>query len=175
MTTPTIEFRTANKSSWGEGPWNDEPDKVQWQDDATGLACLARRNHLGVWCGYVGVTKDHPWHQVCFDDVYDGVYLWDRVECIRQITYSDFCQDGPEDEAICHVPGDGDPDDVWWFGFAFGEYYDFCPAFMARERQLEKKHRVRSTHDLFDQKYVKLDVCKTACADLARQLAAVGK
>jgi hypothetical protein len=36
----TIEYRTIDKSQWGPGPWQDEPDKKQWQDEATGLPCL---------------------------------------------------------------------------------------------------------------------------------------
>ena len=24
------EYRTADKSKWGVGPWNNEPDKAQW-------------------------------------------------------------------------------------------------------------------------------------------------
>jgi hypothetical protein len=58
-----IEYRnpTVNKlTAFGPGPWVDEVDKVQWQDDATGLPCLVKRNHMGAWCGYVGVSKGHP-------------------------------------------------------------------------------------------------------------------
>lgn len=64
----TREYRTQDKSSWGPGPWQDEPDKVQWRDEATGLPCLAVRNHMGNWCGYVGVDQSHPWHGKGYDD-----------------------------------------------------------------------------------------------------------
>jgi hypothetical protein len=38
----TIEYRNVvDKSTWGEGPWNNEPDKAQWQDEATKLPCGA--------------------------------------------------------------------------------------------------------------------------------------
>lgn len=33
----TLEYRTKDKSTWGDGPWQQEPDKKQWQDAATGL------------------------------------------------------------------------------------------------------------------------------------------
>lgn len=56
----TIEYRTKDRSEWGAGPWSNEPDKVQWQDEATGLPCLMVRNHSGAWCGYVGVAEGHP-------------------------------------------------------------------------------------------------------------------
>lgn len=45
-----------NRVKWGPGPWDGEPDKMQWTDPATGLDCLIVRNTLGALCGYVGVT-----------------------------------------------------------------------------------------------------------------------
>ena len=42
------EYRTEDKAGWGEGPWQDEPDKVVWVDPATGLDCMAKRNRLGL-------------------------------------------------------------------------------------------------------------------------------
>lgn len=60
----TIQYHTLDKSDWGKGPWQDEPDKVQWQDNATGIPCLAVRNSLGNWCGYVGVSKGHKLYEV---------------------------------------------------------------------------------------------------------------
>lgn len=55
----TKEYRTVDKSEWGRGEWQDEPDKVQWRDEATGLPCLIVRNHGGAWCGYVGISEGH--------------------------------------------------------------------------------------------------------------------
>ena len=55
----TIEYRTMDKSVWGPGPWQNEPDKRQWQDEATGLPCLIVRNSMGALCGYVGVSEGH--------------------------------------------------------------------------------------------------------------------
>ena len=49
-----------DKTSWGQGPWMSEPDKLQWQDEATGLPCLIVRGSSGSWCGYVGVHPYHP-------------------------------------------------------------------------------------------------------------------
>lgn len=31
-------YTTIDKADWGEGPWQTEPDKIQWVDEATGLA-----------------------------------------------------------------------------------------------------------------------------------------
>ena len=48
-----------DKSGWGDGPWQSEPDKVQWIDKATGLHCLVVRGPAGALCGYVGVPPSH--------------------------------------------------------------------------------------------------------------------
>lgn len=63
-----LEALANGRDPWPEGPWMDEPDKVQWQDEATGLACLAVRGPLGSWCGYVGVGKAHPLHGIGYGD-----------------------------------------------------------------------------------------------------------
>lgn len=34
------EYTTKDKSDWPRGEWDNEPDKVQFQDEATGLPCL---------------------------------------------------------------------------------------------------------------------------------------
>lgn len=65
----TLEYRTIDKSPWGAGPWDIEPDKMQWRDEATGLPCLIVRNHGGAWCGYVGVADGHPLYRVGYSDV----------------------------------------------------------------------------------------------------------
>jgi hypothetical protein len=36
----TIEYRTQDKTQWGNGDWQNEPDKKQWQDTETGYPCL---------------------------------------------------------------------------------------------------------------------------------------
>lgn len=53
-----------DRSTWGRGLWDHEPDKVQWVDEETGYDCLMVRNNFGAWCGYVGVPAEHPWFGV---------------------------------------------------------------------------------------------------------------
>ena len=40
----------------------------------------------------------------------------------RGITYADECAGN-----ICHVPREGEPEHVWWFGFDCGHVGDFSP------------------------------------------------
>lgn len=97
------EHRTVDKSEWGDGPWQNEPDKVQWQDEATGLPCLIVRGPQGALCGYVGVAEGHPAFEKHYDDVPDMVVH-------GGLTFADHCHSGPEESAICHVPAEGEPD-----------------------------------------------------------------
>jgi hypothetical protein len=65
----TIEYRI-DKSTWGEGPWQQEPDKLQFCDEATQLPCLiVRASVSGSLCGYVGVTEGHPAFGLKYDAV----------------------------------------------------------------------------------------------------------
>lgn len=57
----TMQWVTRDKSEWGDGPWASEPDKMQWEDEATGYPCLIVRNRFGALCGYVGVAPNHPY------------------------------------------------------------------------------------------------------------------
>jgi len=58
----TKDWTTVDRTGWGSGPWDGEPDKRQWQDEATGLPCLIVRTTLGHLCGYVGVPEGHLLH-----------------------------------------------------------------------------------------------------------------
>lgn len=96
---------TIDKSTWGPGPWQDEPDRVDFTH--AGLTCLALRGHHGVWCGYVAVPPGHPLHGTVYQDI--------DVQVHGGLTYS---QTGAR--PIGHVPAPGDPDAVWWIGFDCG-------------------------------------------------------
>lgn len=116
----TKQWTFVDRSNWPKGPWNEEPfDKIQWQDETTGLPCMARRNpQLGFWCGYVGVTKDHPAFQQHYSDVHVSVH--------GGLTFSDHCE----------------PANVWWLGFDCGHSWDDNPYFAKKEFRF----RVDSTY-----------------------------
>jgi hypothetical protein len=124
-------YATVDKSEWGDGPWQNEPDKIQWRDEATGLPCLVNRGPSGAWCGYVGVPPSHPAYEVDYDDVYElaGGYPdgYDRISVHGGLTYSRHCAHGPEESSICHVPEPGEPDNVWWLGFDCAHSGDLAP------------------------------------------------
>lgn len=111
----------STRESWGPGPWENEPDHVEWYDETTGMACMINRGPIGALCGYVGVEPDHPLHGVGTDDE----RLW-PIFSHHDINYAAACQEGGE---ICHVPAEGRSHDVWWFGFDCGHAMDMIPQF----------------------------------------------
>ena len=116
------EYRTVDKSTWTRGPWDHEPDKAQWTDDATRLPCLIVRGPHGALCGYVGVSPDHPWFGKGYDD--------EAADVHGGLTFSGSCQEGGDpSRGICHIPAEGQPDNVWWLGFDCAHYRDLIPLY----------------------------------------------
>jgi hypothetical protein len=150
-----IEYRDmVDKSAWGDGPWQSEPDKIQWQDKATGLPCLIVRGPVGALCGYVGVAPGHPFHGKNYHDV--------DVEIHGGLTFSDECcqRESGDAGSICHVADEGEPDDVWWFGFDCAHAWDRCPVLGGTEiLGLSRKEEYRT-----------IDYVERQCRELARQL-----
>lgn len=108
------EWTHDDRRDYPPGPWDDEPDKVQWVDAFTDLDCLIVRNPSGALCGYVGVPPGHPWHGQGYDEVHDSA----DVSVHGGLTFAAGCQENaPEGHGVCHVPLPGRPDDVWWLGF----------------------------------------------------------
>ncbi len=161
-----IEYRTKDKSGWGDGPWQNEPDKVQWQDETTGFPCLMVRPH-GSWCGYVGVPPTHPVYGKSYDDVDVSVH--------GGLTFANRCMDGPEDHVVCHKVSEGESDDVWWLGFDTAHAGDLDPAHAFFMRTLpplgiETPRHYGPRYDVYrDQAYVQAEV-----ENLARQLKDMG-
>lgn len=100
-----------SRKKWPPGPWNNEPDRVEFQH--AGLQCLLHRAR-GHWCGYVGLPPSHPLHGK--DE--GGI----DVEVHGGLTYAAACQ-GP----ICHVPAEGEDETLWWFGFDCAHCGDVDP------------------------------------------------
>jgi hypothetical protein len=117
----TLEYRgVVDKTAWPRGPWDDEPDKVQWRDDETGLPCLIVRNRRGALTGYVGVPVGHPWHGLryeCGGSIRGGGKNPNPPKVHGGLTFGGDCSHGAPERSVCHIPAPGEPDDVWWLGF----------------------------------------------------------
>lgn len=169
-------WTTIDKSDWGHGLWQDEPDKVQWVDETTGLDCLIVRTPLGHLCGYVGVPPDHPWHGVDYggctkghshgedDDIVWCDWTPDNIIRVHGgLTFAAGCQESDDPSTgICHVPAPGRPDDVWWFGFDHAHLGDLSPG-------MRRWGRTDGGRDV----YRDLGYARRECGRLAAQLAGV--
>jgi hypothetical protein len=155
------EYRgTCDKSTWGEGPWQTEPDKVQWRDAATGFPCLITRNaYGGNLCGYVGVPEQHPYHGVSHQQA-------EGLQAHGGVNYAAPCmQNADETRDVCHVPEPGEGE-VWWFGFDCSHAWDLQPARAARSGAL-------GIPSFPDETYKNLEYVRKECAELAAQLKAI--
>lgn len=145
------------------GPWDNEPDKAQWVDDATGLDCLIVRNRLGALCGYVGLPPGHPLHGTDYERAYDHA----EIDVHGGLTFADRCQDGAEDgPGVCHVPELGRPHDVWWLGFDCAHACDLVPG-MLELPGLPERLQAPGYRDV----YRTFDYVRSEVANLAAQLA----
>lgn len=155
-----------DKSTWGDGPWQGEPDKAQWIDKATGLPCLVVRHpDMGHWCAYVGVSQGHPNFEKEYDDVGADVH--------GGLTYADHCRGG--EHGVCHIVEPGEDDHVWWLGFDFAHSGDKSPGADAKLRVLGMGVFARQISDAFDgikfeDHYWTFPEVQAECAALAEQL-----
>lgn len=154
----------------GVGPWNDEPDKVQWVDEETGYDCLIIRHPAhGNLNGYVAVPAGHP----AYGLGYDAVYERGEIDVHGGLTFASF---GDSEWVMGDIfnrhPGPDRPADVWWFGFDCHHAFDFAPTFAARMSALPGMPAPVSF--LREDVYRPLGYVVAECTSLAKQLAAIG-
>jgi len=98
------------KAAWGDGPWQNEPDRLEWEYE--GLHCAILRQKFGHLCGYVGVPRDHPDYGKFYNDV--------DLKVHGGLTYSEN-----------HLFKNRPDEDKWWFGFDCAHAYDLQPGMAA--------------------------------------------
>lgn len=182
----TIEEHDIDKTAWPTGLWTNEPDRKQWQDEATGLPCLiVRTAHGGNLCGYVGVPKSHPLHGKSYSERIPMPSNPDEIRNTSEATpifawFGEACRE-PDGKIgldalidvhggltyasecrgrICHVTEEGDH--VWWFGFDCAHCDDVSPAMGMRLPEIFNHGKYR------DVGYVEGE-----CRKLAAQLSAL--
>lgn len=117
-----------DKPDWGPGPWQHEPDKTEWVDKETGLECKVLRGPWGAFCGYVGVSKNHPAYGMGYDP-YVGEYVDENIEWWRRhITHR--VEYKIRDISIhggLTFAGPFPDSDAHWFGFDCSHSIDYMP------------------------------------------------
>lgn len=94
----------------GWGAALGEPDT--WSGEHLGFPVYARRNSMGVWCGYIGLPAGHPW-----------AGLTDPARA---------CVHGGVTYAQEDLPSATDASD-WYLGFDCGHFGDFMPGLVPAE------------------------------------------
>ena len=152
------------REQWGPGPWDDEPDRVEWAAISGFPALITRSPLTGTLCGYVAVLPGHPLHGKGRED--------EAVSELRThggITYAAGCSGH-----ICHVPEPGEPDNVWWFGFDTGHAFDRMPAMEAKYRDIPGLEMTSSVYG-DEWQYRDLAYVRASCEVLAMQLSEAAK
>ncbi len=134
---------------FGEGPWLNEPDRIEWRFE--GIPCLLTRHpSLGHLCGYIGMTEDHPWFGMNYNDLEEKY----DVRVHGGVTYSEPCMGH-----ICHVPREGESDHVFWQGFDCGHCDDLSPGSRKMLRGLRPELDQFMEHEVYrDVDYVKAQI-----------------
>lgn len=105
-----IEHGIVDRTLFGKGQWDDEPDLIEWSDGE--LHFRIKRMQFGHLYGYIGVERDHPLYGVPYQEVSYEI----PVHC--GLTYSDHSRC-----TICHR----DRPKIHWIGFDCAHYNDFSP------------------------------------------------
>jgi len=145
-----------DRTRWGPGPWDDEPDIVEWLHPATRLPCLAARGTVGSWCGYVAIPEGHPDHGIDYgqlDEHYDihGGLTWS----------SDSMPHAADSEGRW-----------WWIGFDCIHSRDIAPELEATNRMFSSFSTEPYDDVLGPRSYKTLGYVEAEVSQLAHQVAA---
>lgn len=177
-------------------PWEYEPNRLEFK--AHGLDCLLSRGPLLAWCGYVGLTEDHPLFGYGYDErVPMLANLWEMRKhakvhesemglglLLKVLTGDD--TPTPEavfsvhggitysarcDGAVCHITEK--PDDLWWFGFDCSHGGDMSPGMLESRKYMPPDLVAGLTEIHSGDIYRTMDYCREQTTKLAMQLAAM--
>lgn len=114
-TWPLRQWRDSERRGWPSGPWDTEPDGIQWMRG--GYRCEIVRSATGAWLGYVYIRAGHPWNGLHYDSLpslFDG-------RCLSK--------------AAPEVDDAGEPTGCWVVGFHCDETSDLAPLLPALHRR----------------------------------------
>lgn len=57
-----------DRSRWGRGAWDNEPDAARWLDEKSLFQCVISRCH-SYWCGYVIIPSSHFLYNINLYDI----------------------------------------------------------------------------------------------------------
>lgn len=164
-------YKTVDKSEWGDGPWQLEPDAVLWTDEKTGLECaILRHPEHGQLNGYVALPVGHA----LWGLNYDAADTQGDLDVHGGLTFS------APTLGIEHEPERPGP--AWWIGFDCGHHMDVHPGMEARMREIgmptmdeymERMGVSNEMAEMFRPFYKPIHYVKAETESLAAQLQAV--
>lgn len=131
-----------DRRSWGAGPWQEEPDQLEFTT-SSGILGYIWRGPLGALCGYARLPTGHPWIDLGYDDI--------PAEVHGGLTFK-----GPRDP---------DPHAVW-VGFDTAHFLDYVPGMAKLLASIPG-----ADLDL-GETYWTIDMVKAEIEDLANQIVA---
>jgi hypothetical protein len=152
----------APRSEWGDGPWQVEPDLVEWRHES-GLPCLIVRSGTGALCGYVGLPPTHRYFAREYSEI-------DERSSHGGLTFAGQCGGH-----ICHVPAPDESHHVWWIGFDCAHYGDLAPALEAQTRQLRTTYLSAGGLRAMGDVYQDVGDVRATVEDLASEMAALAR
>jgi uncharacterized protein (TIGR02996 family) len=190
-----------DKSQWGPGEWQDEPDRKAWVH--LGFPCVvARGPSHGALCGYVGVLPGHPWHgrgyhDIDTADVHGGLTWASESDEVRYFLPEPRHPDeagfraallaDPNDETAALVYADWLREhdreeeevllrrrgELHWFGFDCAHAFDVSPAYDFRSRLFREIADVPrpAALDQYRDVYRNMAYAAAECESLAGQAA----
>lgn len=112
------------RNNWSPGPWDTEPDRVEWVSG--GYYCQCNRNRQGSWCGYVGVPNGHKWYGLGYDEIHNRE---PELSVHGGLTFAS----APRDDGWF-------PPDLWVVGFDCAHSGDLSPGIDALLRTNATRH-----------------------------------
>lgn len=103
--------RIIDRTGWPAGQWDNEPDLAEGVDEESGLSCVAMRNSLGAWCGYVLVPSGNRYFGQRYQDIEGSD---DYPDIHGGITFSGVLPDRPG---------------TWALGFDCSHAEDYSPSY----------------------------------------------
>lgn len=100
-----------------EGPWETEPDRLEWRDEATDKPCLIVRPTHGALCGYVAVGPESPLYECRY-----GEPAIDGLDAHGGVTYT-----GYGDLVHHEIHRALQLSKMWWIGFDCAHATDYVP------------------------------------------------
>jgi hypothetical protein len=164
-----------DRTGWGNGGWDGEPDREQWADPETGYPCLLVRLDTGALAGYVGVYPVHPAYGEDLAGLpgYQGITWFgsDEAHWLEPLPIRDDAHvDLDDPKSVVEIVKL--PEHPWFFGFDCDHGGDLAPqvaATWARTPGL----KWAAANMVNESSYKTVAFVKNVCAEIAMALAMI--